>query len=490
MKKILVVLHTLTFTGAPRSAYMMCNILLKHGYKVAVWSYTEGGFSESFLSLGINVKIVPNTEFGSERIRKQIKRFDLVIANTVCTNRTVEAAQDYVPTIWYIREAGIIEELIQNNMNRLEMLKKATNIYTVSEYAKEYIEKNYNSHVKVIHNCIEDNYIKKEIEKDSPIKIVSLGILNRNKGWDTLIDAYKMLEADQKAKVEIHFAGKKSNIEKEYVQRLMEEIAEENGIVYYGELTEYPKVLNLIAQADVVIVPSRDESCSLVVLEGLMMGKPVVVSDHVGAQYLISEENGWIFEKDNAENLSEIMSEFLRNGKEKLAKMGNRSREIYLQTSTVEQYEKNFIQLIKDNTCYIKSIYRLEHMIANKKAERKQRKLKNKKVVNTPPMEITKWGIEKRSKVALYGAGIRGKKAYAEIMKNKDLRIIYWIDKNFEEIHREEKLKIVSPAKINMKKIDYILVAVAAERMFNEIVIELMDLGINREKIVWGYRKK
>ena len=76
------------------------------------------------------------------------------------------------------------------------------------------------------------------------------------------------------------------------------------------------------------MIPSLDESCSLVVLEGAMMGKPLVVSENVGAKYLVDESNGWIVKTGDIESLIEAFTSIIKNPSQ-LSSMGKASRKKY-----------------------------------------------------------------------------------------------------------------------------------------------------------------
>lgn len=489
MKKILVILHTLSYTGSPRSAFIMSTILQKNGYGVDVWAYEEGKFAEEFKKIGITVRIVPSQEFLNRDIRKELRKYHLVIANTVCTNIAVAAAQDYVPTVWYIREAGIIPELIENNNHRLNMLYTARNIYTVSEYAQKYIMEHYNKNVRVIHNSIEDNFFKNEYSREGKIRIVTLGILNANKGMDLLIQAYKSLAPEYKQNCEIHFAGKKSNIEQEYVKGLFSSIEEEENIIYHGEITERDKVLELIESADVIAVVSWDESCSLVALEGLMMGKPVLVTDHVGAKYLITEKNGWIVGAGKIEEIKTTIEQIIDMGRIKLEEMGCESRKIYLETSTVEAYEKAVMVMIRENICKSKVLYNIRSEFVRLKVAQHKKQEDAKKKKSQKSVETKIWGVEPNKRIVLYGAGVRGKAVYTDIKASKALKIVCWADKTCREVECGKKVKVISPEQIKSKKFDYVLVAVKNEDVFQQIREELVQLNIPEDKILWCYKK-
>jgi glycosyltransferase involved in cell wall biosynthesis len=103
-----------------------------------------------------------------------------------------------------------------------------------------------------------------------------------------------------------------------------------------------------MSNSDVVVVPSRDESCSLVALEGAMMGKPLIVTENVGAKYLVNDLNGWVVRTEDEVSLRKAFIEAI-DKPELLKAMGKASRIEYLKTSTYEIFEKRFIEMVIDN---------------------------------------------------------------------------------------------------------------------------------------------
>lgn len=90
-----------------------------------------------------------------------------------------------------------------------------------------------------------------------------------------------------------------------------------------------------------MVVPSRDESCSLVALEGAMMSKPLILTENIGAKYILDENSGWLVKTGSVDSLKNAFIQAYKN-KNKLDAMGANSRNNYLQTSTYEIYEKIF----------------------------------------------------------------------------------------------------------------------------------------------------
>ena len=353
-KKILLVTHQLEYTGSEHSLLRMCRVIQNHKMRAEVWSYKDGKFKHELEKMGINVSIIGPERFSSLEIQEKIKEYDLAISNTALTYSFIIAFQGIVRTIWYIREAQNLPLMLPGNNGLLKALINANNIYCVSEYARDFILANYNKNVRVLHNCVDDeykNYISdSDSSKGKKVKFLTLGTIERRKGYDILVQAYLGLDKVFKEKSEIHFAGRIMPYDwaKRFHEPFLKEIEGKEGIFYHGEITDRSILLRLMSNSDVVVVPSRDESCSLVALEGAMMGKPLIVTENVGAKYLVNDLNGWVVRTEDEVSLRKAFIEAI-DKPELLKAMGKASRIEYLKTSTYEIFEKRFIEMVIDN---------------------------------------------------------------------------------------------------------------------------------------------
>lgn len=367
-KNILLIIHELTYTGSPASTLRLAKVLVDLGYSVEVWSFEEGVFRSEYDNAMIKLRIVPAELFRDREIIRNIKRFDLVICNTVFTRKALEAAENIVPTIWYIREAENIPEFFMNDFRKCSTLKSAKNIWCVSEYAKDFICKYFNTNVRVVRNYVDDELLlinrvktKKDNEK---ISFYMSGTIEKRKGFDIFLKAYDMLEPEYQEKCVLHVVGKKFSFQPQYFEQLMLYIAKyPNNILFHGEIQDRDELLSLMHQCDVVAVISRDESCSLVAIEGAMLGKPLLLSQNVGAKYLLDEENGWIVETGNSIQLKNILKKIIDSA-DCLKEMGKVSRLRYEQTSTFEKYREVIKNNIEQYLCNCQSLYRAKNLLS------------------------------------------------------------------------------------------------------------------------------
>lgn len=358
-KKILLYSHEFTYTGAPHSLLRICRVILKSGYFVEVWGPENGDFKKEFEKLGIKVRIIPYSAFTVENVMEAVKSFDIALVNTAIPYLAYAAISRVIPTIWYIREATNLEDICYHTPGRENSLRRADELVSVSEYAAEYIVKNYNKKVRVVHNCVED-FGEAEERAVNTVNFVALGTISYRKGFDVCVAAFNKLSQSYQNMAHLYFAGRLDPKKEDYWKEILDNIKENPNISYVGEISDIDEKVKFLKGMDVVVVPSRDEACSLVVLEGASMSKPLIVTENVGAKYIVKQDNGFILKADDIDGLANIFQWFIDN-KDKIGVMGKKSRQIYKKEATIELYEKNISHLISDYLKINLEKYRKSH---------------------------------------------------------------------------------------------------------------------------------
>lgn len=88
----------------------------------------------------------------------------------------------------------------------------------------------------------------------------------------------------------------------------------------------------------------------------------------------------------------------------------------------------------------------------------------------------------KEKNILLYGAGTLGRKVYLQVAREN--HIVGWADRNYEKTPHIFCEKIISPEKIKEAEFDCILIAVKNADVQQSILLETVQLGIDREKIL------
>jgi glycosyltransferase involved in cell wall biosynthesis len=241
------------------------------------------------------------------------------------------------------------------------ILKKADAIIASGEKSQNFYKQILKKEVKIynIHNYVipyhrkdPSKLLKKLAENDNSIinkKIVLyLSRIIKIKGLDYLIKAFKILE-NKLNDVYLLIVGS-GDFEK-HCKKLAKDLKIKN-IMFAGYTSNEKEIELYYNLSNVFVLPSifykdSGEAIGYVVCESMGVGKPVVVTNAVGAapEYIQNNINGFVVKEKNIEELYEALLKILSN--KKLAKkMGVKSKEIYDEKLNLEkQYEafKNVI---------------------------------------------------------------------------------------------------------------------------------------------------
>ena len=360
-KSILLVSHSFSHTGAPHSLLRICKVLLDLDYYCEVWSPHTGSMSKEFEKLGVPIKLVDSHELYDNEVVSEIKKFDLAIVNTILMYDFYRKISKYIPAIWYVREAKNIPDYCSKTHNRsmFKALRKAEEIYCVSEYAKTYIEK-YNKNVIILRNCVEDYYRKEKRTNGKKVRFVQMGSLEKRKGYDIFLDALELLTEEEKKQCEVYFAGQILRNSEAFAKEIIERVDKTQNVSYVGEIRNTSEKIDFISSMDVMVVSSLDESCSLTALEGAMLSKPLIVTENTGAKYMVSEKNGIIVKTGDASSLSAALR-YMITKKASLEEMGNSSRKIYEEKASMESHRADISNSVSkkiEEGTTIKSIFK------------------------------------------------------------------------------------------------------------------------------------
>jgi glycosyltransferase involved in cell wall biosynthesis len=139
-----------------------------------------------------------------------------------------------------------------------------------------------------------------EKSRTGPTKFVFVGTALRRKGFDVLLEAFRMTSGAFPA-TELHVIG-----DPESASRFRRYSSDK--VVTHGKLSRR-ELAQLLGMMDCLVLPSRIESFGMVVMEALAAGIPAIVTPNVGAADIITAgKNGWIIPVGSAVALSERLS--------------------------------------------------------------------------------------------------------------------------------------------------------------------------------------
>lgn len=104
----------------------------------------------------------------------------------------------------------------------------------------------------------------------------------------------------------------------------------------------------------------------------------------------------------------------------------------------------------------------------------------NKSVKYVFPKDI----VPKGSRIVLYGAGQVGQEFYQYLRKQENIELVHWVDKR-ANVYKRQGLNVDSVEKIKLSSFDYILIAIRDDTIVEQVKMELAEIGILADKIIW-----
>lgn len=329
---LLLLTHEFSYTGAPLSLLKAAQCLRGLGFRIAVVSKKGGPLHEEFSRIAEVYVGLSDAELMALSMR-----CDTAIVNTLVLAHEYNLICSCIPTAWWIREPVSMLE-------RYPVFKKtlmtAKTIYAMSPYSADSF-KPYNLNIKVIRHGIDDLYRGVKIDAQNPVFAV-IGTIQPRKGQDVFIEAIRQMRPDLRAKCRFFVVGAALQKSYEYEQSLRKQAG--GSVVFTGARSD---LQHLYEESSCVVIPSREEPTSRVAIEAMMFGRPVIMSDHVGARYLINDGNGRIFPSGDAVALCRQM-EWMVEHPVMASKMESEARRAYLENNSIGCYTENLKTVLRD----------------------------------------------------------------------------------------------------------------------------------------------
>jgi glycosyltransferase involved in cell wall biosynthesis len=198
----------------------------------------------------------------------------------------------------------------------VEILESADRVITVSKYNEQYLKELGTdlSKVSIINNGFSPSLfypqkkeeVRKRLDIDLTKKVcVSVGNLEKIKGQDILIEAIKIL-TEKGEEIFCYIVGNGSRYK--YLQSLINSYGLEKNVFLLGTKPHF-EIKEYISMSDVFVIPSRRESASVVLLEALACGKPVVATNvGIVPEVLENDKYGYIVDIENPKDLANAIS--------------------------------------------------------------------------------------------------------------------------------------------------------------------------------------
>jgi glycosyltransferase involved in cell wall biosynthesis len=328
-KKILIVSHELSLTGAPLTLSDLARNLSEQGYDITVLSPIHGPLERTYQEMGVEVIINPLILRDSRELIGYIENCDLLLGNTILTWRAIYAAKALAkPSIWWVHESQFGLDFISQYPYAKGAFQAADVLaFPTQATADLYSEFILEEKVEILQPGLDTtklarSYPSISFEHDPKrLILVNVASYEPRKGQDILVKSLDQLPSD--VETECFLIGRK--LDWWYSQKLSYMASRRQNLHALGELPN-EKVLAYIQAADVFVLSSRDEALPITLFEAMYFGKAIICSRVGGIPEVIEHgENGLVFEIEDHQQLAGFIADLFhdRNYLEQMGRNGN-----------------------------------------------------------------------------------------------------------------------------------------------------------------------
>jgi O-antigen biosynthesis protein len=343
---VLVVSHETTLTGAPIQLLHLVRWLHKNDWNLLVAAPEPGPISESLLADGVPLVIHPELleEPGHEKLRELAGQFDVVLANTIVSWQAVRAAHaENKPAIWYLHETLVAVRLVRQIAELRPTFELATLLVTPTRQTARIFEGITCTPMEVVPYGIPDVADGTQNSNERCVNFITLASVEPRKGQDILVEAINALPEKIRDAASFKIVGR--HLDPAFFEKVKANAAGLAGVEFTGELN-HSQSLELLAESDSLICPSRDETMPITILEAMSLSKVVISADVGGiAEWVRDEMNGLLVERENPQALARAIERCVTDT-QLAARLRAGARRTFETHFTLEKFARTFARLL------------------------------------------------------------------------------------------------------------------------------------------------
>ncbi|WP_277237364.1 glycosyltransferase [Merdimonas faecis] len=374
MKKILFVIHDLHHGGAEKVLVNLVNNMDREKFDITVMVLFGGGVNEQFLKKDVKLIICHKRAIrGNSKIMKLFSpqllfsyyikdKYDIIASYlegpsarivSGCNDKNTKLVS-WIHVEQHDRNTAC--NAFRDYKEALECYRKFDCTVCVSEYVKKDFQSIFpvDNPVYVLYNTNETDQIREMAKepvddvvfKDDEIKLIGVGKLMANKGFDKLARIHARLIREG-YKVHTYILGEGPERNK------IEKIADENGCADTVTLLGYrTNPYKYVAKCNIFVCSSVAEGFSTAATEALILGVPVVTTRVSGMEEMLGKNNEFGIvvdgtDEDKLYNGLKVMVSSLKIREKYQDKARERSK-IFSKENTVSGVEKMFESMMKN----------------------------------------------------------------------------------------------------------------------------------------------
>ena len=305
-------------------------------------------------------RIVPNAITGVGQVAAALRELQPDLVNAHTGQYAYAALRAGFPTIYTIHGVAHRElRTFRGWKHRLGLLisayydrsviRRVDDIIAISPYILDEYRGRTEARFHRVDNPIPDDYFELSAPA-TPGRLLFAGTISERKDPITLLAALDCVRQEIPA-AHLHLAGRA--IDAEYPQRVQQFVAERKlaDCTNFLGLLDVRTMMEEYARCAVMVLPSRQETAPVVILEAMAAGKPVVATDVGGVRDLIEDGvSGFVTPAGDVEAMTRRITQLLKDDvlREEMGRRGkeiawarfrrdiiaDRYREIYLEVAT------------------------------------------------------------------------------------------------------------------------------------------------------------
>jgi len=343
--RVLFVSHETTLSGAPIQLVHLAGWLQERGWNILVTTPDHGPISEMLAARGVPTVVEPTllTDLTHEGLRERCREFDVVVANTIASWPAIRAARlEGKPSLWYLHETLVAVRLIRTIREMASALTMADLLVTPTRQTARIYRGLTEAPIEVVPYGIPRPATISSQPNDK-MRFLTLGSFEPRKGQDILAEAIGRLDAASRGRSRFKMAGRV--LDEMFYTELRSAVAEFPEVELIDAL-DHSDALRLLNETDMLVLPSRDETMPIAILEAMGLGKAVISTDVGGVrEWLRDGMNGLLVEKENPEALAEALANCATDRElvDRLQAAGARTFERHF---TLDRFAARFAELL------------------------------------------------------------------------------------------------------------------------------------------------
>ncbi|WP_090395100.1 glycosyltransferase family 4 protein [Pseudobutyrivibrio sp. C4] len=326
-KKVLLVSHDLSLTGAPIVLFYAAVNMKKMGYDVFVLSAFDGKLRERYTKQGITVFIDDSIIVGNIWLNRFLEYFDCCMVNTVTLHRLVECLDSLsIPTIWWLHEGEDIYNVEKIDAREKNAFRNIS-VYGVGRVACNTYRHYYHGNCKSLLYGIPNEESNRMIIKDGKVRLAMVGAIQKRKGQDILLDALSYISPEERRSMEVYIVGS-TLVERNYADMIKKRAEDFSEVIMLDEMNHHD-INDIYEKIDILVCTSREDPMPVVITEAFSKGIPCIVSTQTGSsEYITDGVNGFLVEP-NPRLVANKITAIMKMDKEEIEKIGKKGYEIY-----------------------------------------------------------------------------------------------------------------------------------------------------------------